>query len=74
MGSIKSVLLDFELDDFFISVSTNPFKGIPFMPSTYKLVALLVDLLGNKKETYKVSSAAYVGSAPERGMNLPTTN
>ena len=42
MGSIKSVLLDFELDDFFISVSANPFSGIPFMPSTYKLVALLV--------------------------------
>lgn len=42
MGSIKSVLLDFELDDFFISVSMDPFRDIPFMPSTYKLVALLV--------------------------------
>ena len=42
MGSIKSVLLDFELDDFFISVSMNLFRDIPFMPSTYKLVALLV--------------------------------
>ena len=42
MGSIKSVLLDFELDDFFISVSMHPFRDIPFMPSTYKLVALLV--------------------------------